>query len=180
MSLGARPRVGVSSCLLGQRVRYDGVLKGLPWAEDELARAVELVPICPEVGAGMSVPRPAIALVERANGLRLELVEGTRDVSLAMREYCDSVLLQLEKNELHGFLFKARSPSCGVRDTPHFSASGDVVRRGSGMWAQLIHEHWPLLPLADEGDVQNELGRAEFLRRVHACWAVAKHKDSWS
>ncbi len=174
MSLGRRPRVGVSSCLLGQRVRYDGALKGLPWACDELAHTVELVPICPEVGAGMSVPRPAIQLVERSNGLRLELVNGARDVSLAMREYCDGVLSLLEENALHGFLLKARSPSCGISDTPHFSASGEIVRRGSGMWAQTIRDHWPLLPLADESDVYDEAGRNEFLSRVHAYWAHSK------
>ena len=174
MSLGSRPRVGVSSCLLGQRVRYDGVLKGLAWAEGELAHAVVLVPICPEVGAGMSVPRPAIQLVERSNGLRLELVKGARDVTLAMREYCDEVVSLLEENALHGFLFKARSPSCGISDTPHLSASGKIVRRGSGMWAQTIRNQWPLLPLADESNVRDEAGRNEFLGRVHAYWAHSK------
>ena len=101
--MSERPRVGVSSCLLGHRVRYDGAEKQIPWISEDLASEVELVPICPEVGAGMSVPRPPIQLVERAFGIReVELVSGHDDVHTAMRSFCDGMQVQLEAHQLQG------------------------------------------------------------------------------
>lgn len=163
------PRVGVSSCLLGHLVRYDGVQKGLRWVSEALSSLVELVPICPEVGSGMPVPRPPIQLVQRASGIReMELVRGDEDVHSAMRAFCDAMQEKLATHRLHGYLFKARSPSCGIVDTPHFSESGTIVGRGPGMWAETIIAHWPELPIADESSVQDEAGQREFLRRVRA------------
>ncbi len=165
------PRVGVSSCLLGQRVRYDGAQKTVPWVGTVLSEFVELVPICPEVGAGMPVPRPPIQLVRRgAKGLLIELVTGTGDVHSPMRHFCDTMRDLLAAEELHGYLFKARSPSCGVVDTPHISEEGEVVERGAGIWAQTVLDCWPDLPVADENSVAEDAGREEFLRRVTAFW----------
>jgi uncharacterized protein YbbK (DUF523 family) len=161
----------VSSCLLGQRVRYDGVEKRIPWVSEILSIEVELVPICPEVGAGMSVPRPPIQLVERGAGRReVALVTGAGDVHTAMRAFCDTMRVQLEANGLHGYLFKARSPSCGIRDTPHFSESGAVLRKGAGLWAETCMQRWPELPIADESDVSDQAGQQAFLQRVREFW----------
>lgn len=168
--MSERARVGVSSCLLGHRVRYDGAEKSLSWVTDTLANLVELIPVCPEVGAGMSVPRPPIQMVERDSVVRIELVHGTGEVHQALEHYCQSALRVLEQHGLHGYLFKARSPSCGVVDTPHFAADGDIVRRGSGLWAQAVLDRWPTLPVADESQVQDEEGREAFLQRVHDYW----------
>lgn len=169
--MSRRPRVGVSSCLLGQRVRYDGAQKAVPWVSTVLSQSVELVAICPEVGAGMSVPRPPIQLVKRgAKGLRIELVTGTGDVHSPMRTFCDTMRDQLASEELHGYLFKARSPSCGVVDTPHISEDGIIVERGAGIWAQTLLEYWPDLPVADENGIAEDAGCDAFLRRVTAFW----------
>ncbi len=169
--MNERPRVGVSSCLLGHLVRYDGEEKRVPWVSEDLASEVDLVPICPEVGAGMSVPRPPIQIVERASGTReIALVSGSGDVHTAMRHYCDSMRAQLEAQRIHGYLFKARSPSCGLIDTPYFSESGDILRKGPGIWAETLIARWPTLPVADESAVQDEAGRKDFLRRVREFW----------
>lgn len=178
--MSERPRVGVSSCLLGQLVRYDGVEKRIPWVSEILSSKVELVPICPEVGAGMSVPRPPIQLVERKTGIReIELVNGQGDVHTAMRAFCDAMRMQLESHGLHGYLFKARSPSCGIRDTPHFSKSGAILRKGAGLWAETCMQRWPELPIADESDVNDEAGQEAFVQRVQRFWQGigGGHKD---
>ncbi len=166
-----RPRVGVSSCLLGERVRYDGAEKGVEGLRETLISRVELVPICPEVGAGMPVPRPPIQLVERGGrGLVVELVAGSGDVHTPMREFCETTRNRLLHEPLHGYLFKARSPSCGVVDTPHFSQAGDIVRKGAGLWAQTLMTQWPDMPTADESVIADSSAYEAFLDRVFAYW----------
>jgi len=166
-----KPRVGVSSCLLGHRVRYDGAEMSVPWVATELANRVELVPICPEVGAGMPVPRPPIQRMESDAGvLRLVLVQGDGDVETPLLAYCATVIRQLEVQPIHGYVFKARSPSCGITDTPHVGADGTVVRHESGVWAEILRLRWPALPAIDESGLQEETGRNEFLQRIYAYW----------
>ncbi|MCP4446167.1 MAG: DUF523 domain-containing protein [Myxococcales bacterium] len=166
-----RPRVGVSSCLLGHLVRYDGAAKGLPWVQEEIGCAVDLQPICPETGAGMPVPRPPIQVLQHRSGaLRVVLVQGEGDVHSPLSAFCESNRSSLEGQELDGYLFKARSPSCGLHDTPYFSESGDTIGQGAGLWARTIIERWPDLPLADESQLRDPAARSDFVRQVQAYW----------
>ncbi len=169
--MSARPRVGVSSCLLGELVRYDGKEKGVDWVREVLSVEVELVPMCPEVGAGMPVPRPPIQVAVTPEGERLiQLVSGSDDVHTPLAAFCDRTRSALERAPVHGYLFKARSPSCGVVDTPHFAADGAIAAHGAGLWAQTVVERWPDLPVADEGDVADAEGRRCFLGQVRDYW----------
>lgn len=166
-----RPRVGVSSCLLGEPVRYDGAQKEEPWLRRVLAQEVELVSICPEVGAGMSVPRPAIQIVDaEGQGLRLQVVGDGADVTAAVAGFAETRLAALA-GSLDGYVFKARSPSCGLHDTAHFaSAARDarIVRMGAGLWAARVRTHCGPIPLVDESALQDPGSREAFIGRVRA------------
>ena len=164
----------MSACLLGERVRYDGQAKGISWIAETLTGEVEVVSICPEVGAGMPVPRPPIQIVDMpGRGLQLVEVDGERNHSEAMQSFTEGELRKLAAGPIDGYIFKARSPSCGLRDTPQFAsaASGEpALRVGAGLWAASIRLQWPNLPCVDESEVSDAEGRARFLEQVHAHW----------
>lgn len=161
----------MSACLLGEPVRYDGEKKEIAWVREALAEHVEIVAICPEVGAGMPVPRPPIELVILENqSLHTRLVQGAGDVHTPLEAFCSRKLAELEECELDGYLFKARSPSCGVIDTPYFSESGEIARRGPGLWARDVMTRWPEMPIADESNVATPEGQSAFLLRVRDYW----------
>ncbi len=164
--------MAVSSCLLGERVRYDGKEKGIAWIVEHLASEVEVVSICPEVGAGMSVPRPPIQLVSRpGEELRVVVVNEGSDVTAALRNFSNQQLARIADMPIAGYVFKARSPSCGLRDTPHFaSAAGGAksLRIASGFWAGMLQSRWPDLPCVDESELRESAGQEQFLRRVRA------------
>jgi uncharacterized protein YbbK (DUF523 family) len=164
----------VSSCLLGERVRYDGKEKGDSWIAEVLASQVEIVSICPEVGAGMPVPRPAIQVVEESGrALRLQVVGDGRDVTEAMQVFIDSQIQSLRARPLDGYILKARSPSCGLRDTPYFvsaARSDQPSRIASGVWAASLRDHFGDLHLADESELQDPPGRERFLEEVQKRW----------
>lgn len=169
-----RARVGVSSCLLGEMVRYDGREKRIPWIADVLAREVELVSICPEVGAGMPVPRPPVQIVQsEGRGLRLLVVGEGADLTDSVQHFMRRELQGLKARPIDGYVFKARSPSCGLRDTPHFaSAAGHArsIRLAAGVWASRLRQELPELPLVDESDLEDEAARERFLEQVREHW----------
>jgi uncharacterized protein YbgA (DUF1722 family)/uncharacterized protein YbbK (DUF523 family) len=153
----------VSSCLLGQRVRYDGGHKRDAWIALTLARQFELVPICPEVAIGLGVPRPPIHLVRRGGKVRAVGVrDRSLDVTSALTRYGREMASSL--NDLRGYVFKARSPSCGT---------GDVTVRGQrdlrdGLYAAEIRRRHPLLPVENETSLDDPAAREHFIRRIQA------------
>ena len=166
------PIVGVSSCLLGERVRYDGREKRAPWVAEHLAEIVELVSLCPEVGAGMSIPRPPIQVVKPPGAaLRVLRVHDGHDVTDELQAFATRSLDQLDARGIDGYVFKARSPSCGLRDTPHFASDGSdaaVFSMGMGLWARAVTERWPALPVIDEAGLSEPAARRRFLDAVMA------------
>ncbi len=165
------PIVVVSSCLLGQRVRYDGASKGVSWIAEQLSKQVEIVAICPEVGAGMPVPRPPIQVVAKGDLLRVQEVGGKADVTDALQTYIDSQLLYLKNKSIDGAVLKARSPSCGVVDTPQYRSAAresEVVRLGGGLWARALEKAFPGMPIVDESDLQTPKSQQEFLQELYA------------
>lgn len=152
-------RLGVSSCLLGEEVRWDGGHRRLAWIAEELGERVEWVRVCPEVAIGLGVPREPIELVRADDSVRLLGVESRRDHTDAMTSWSKAKATEL--GELDGYIFKARSPSCGVRDVPVVGG-----RPGRGMFAEGMATVWPELPIVDEDDLADVAGRERFLARV--------------
>ena len=161
-----KPRVAVSSCLLGERVRYDGEQKRDRWVAETLPTLVEIIGVCPEVGAGMGVPRPAIRVVKSGPMLRLQIVGQGADVTSAFDAYADAEVARLRALGIDGYLFKARSPSCGAFDTPHFaSAESDAlpIATASGRWAARIIGEFPTIAIADESQMHEMAARTRFM-----------------
>lgn len=157
------PRVGISACLLGERVRYDGDHKRQHDLLAHFQGRVEWIPVCPEVELGLGVPRETIGIRETGRGLRLIAHQTGRDLTAAMRTWAARRLDELPP--LAGFVLKTRSPSCGV-------ASATVEGTGrttDGFWTNAIRERFPALPLAQETDLASTADRERFLRRIRAC-----------
>jgi uncharacterized protein YbbK (DUF523 family)/uncharacterized protein YbgA (DUF1722 family) len=159
MTSTERPRVGVSSCLLGSLVRFDGGHKRFGFLTDELGPYVDWVPYCPEIEIGLGTPREPIRLTSEH---RLVNRSGTADHTAAMKA------LPLPSG-VDGYVFKAKSPSCGVRDIPRYRSDGrasGVV--GSGLYAERVMAALPLLAVEDEGRLSDAGLREAFVERVFA------------
>lgn len=166
-----KPRVGISRCLLGDEVRYDGTHKR---ADDVLALfgdEVEWVPVCPEVEVGMGTPREPIALMAHPDGVRsghervlLVGVTSGEDWTERMRAWARDCVGALRALNLSGFILKARSPSCGVQGVAIESAP----TTGRGLFAQALVEALPDLPVEDEERLKDPGVRDAFLQRVRA------------
>lgn len=158
--------VGISLCLLGERVRYDGGHKLSRVCTELLGRHFDYRPFCPEVAAGLGVPRPPIHLVASDRGLRA-LGVGGRDFTRALLDYADSVTEQVR--QLSGFILMERSPSCGLVSTPrHRSAGGAAGEPGAGLFAGRLREHFPDLPMEEAGRLRDPDIRERFIERVFA------------
>ena len=156
---GARPRVGVSSCLLGEEVRFNGGHKRYRFLTDELAPYVDWVPYCPEVEIGLGTPREAIRLTAAG---RLVNRGGTLDHTAAM------MALPVPA-ELDGYVFKAKSPSCGIRAIPRYRDDGVPADHGGrGLYAGRVLDRFPLLAAEDEGRLNDAGLREAFTERIFA------------
>src|SRR6476646_5332391 len=155
-----RPRVGVSSCLLGEEVRFNGGHKRYRFLTDELGPHVDWVPSCPEVSIGLGTPREPIRLT--ADG-RLVNRSGTADHTEAM------AALPLPAGGLDGYVFKAKSPSCGIRAIPRYDQDGLAARHdGRGLYADRVLTAFPLLAVEDEGRLNDAGLREAFCERIFA------------
>ena len=150
-SAAGRPLLGISACLGGENVRYDGVALRHDWIVGTLARHVRLVPLCPEVAIGMGVPREPIRLVQHGNAVRAEGVRDSRlDVTAPLAAY--GVRMAETHAALCGYLFKARSPSCGPAGVPLFRAGSALPGAdGGGVYAAQWQALRPELPVEEEG-----------------------------
>ena len=155
-----RPRVGVSSCLLGAEVRFNGGHKRHRFLADELGPHVDWVPCCPEVSIGLGTPREPIRLTEDG---RLVNRRGTADHTEAM------AALPLPAGGLDGYVFKAKSPSCGIRAIPRYGEDGAAARHdGRGLYADRVLTAFPLLAVEDEGRLNDAGLREAFCERIFA------------
>ena len=155
-----RPRIGASSCLLGEKVRFNGGHKRYRFLTDELGPHVDWVPYCPEVEIGLGTPREPIRLT--ADG-RLVNRDGTADHTKAMAQ------LPRPDRELDGYVFKAKSPSCGIRAIPRYGEDGLAARHdGRGLYADRVLTTFPLLAVEDEGRLNDAALREAFCERIFA------------
>jgi uncharacterized protein YbgA (DUF1722 family)/uncharacterized protein YbbK (DUF523 family) len=159
-------RLGVSSCLLGEEVRYDGGHARDRFVADVLGPWVEWVPVCPEVEMGMEVPRQAIRLVENEHGERLVAPSTGEDFSQRMDEYAARRLEQLEKLGLDGYVLKKASPSCGLERLTVYRNGTRAHRRGVGRFAAALLEHSSHLPVEEEGRLNDPVLRENFIERI--------------
>ena len=160
-------RLGVSSCLLGERVRYDGGHKRDRFVV-ELGPFVEWVGVCPELESGMGVPRPAMRLVREAGELRLHEIESGRDHTGRMQRFAARRVLELRKLELCGYVLKRASPSCGMAGVPVYGKQGGERSDGRGLFARALLDAFPDLPIAEEGRLQDPALRDSFVERIFA------------
>lgn len=159
-------KLGISSCLMGNNVRYDGGQKLDPYLRDTLGQFIEWAPVCPEAECGLSVPREAMDLVGDPGSPRLVTRVTGRDHTDRMKQWASKKLNALEKEGLCGFVFKARSPSCGVHDTKLYSRSGKLIDKRAGIFAETVMGRFPLMPVEDEEGFQNPGIREHFIERL--------------
>lgn len=162
-----RPRLGVSACLLGEPVRYDGGHKRHAFLADVLAAHLDCVPLCPEAGIGMGVPRAPIHLVGERDAVRaLGVQDPSVDVTARLQRF--AIDRRDELGTLSGFLFKKDSPSCGVRGVRLLAVPGHLMqRRGTGIFAAAVSAALPLLPLEQEDALDYPLRRENFICRLY-------------
>lgn len=168
MPVGIIP-VGISACLLGEPVRFDGGHKRLCFAVEQLTPYFRFEPVCPEMAVGLPVPRPALRLVnDEQDGLRMRASNGgSLDVTAAMRAFADEKAAGLQ--HLCGFILCAKSPSCGMERVKVYDTEGKNARKsGVGLFAQALKQHLPWLPLEEDGRLQDPVLRENFIERVFA------------
>ena len=159
-----RAAVAVSACLAGEKVRYDGAAKLLS-GHAALQGALDLISVCPEVGAGLGVPRPPVQLVRLEQRICARGRDDARiDVTLALEHFAQTSLRHLTSSyRLCGYLFKSRSPSCGLESTPLFAVSGSEIAHTSGIQADYFQRHLPYLSYREDTDLASEDSVAQFV-----------------
>ena len=162
---GAPIKVGISSCLLGENVRYDGRNKYDGFIVEALGQYVDFLPACPETAIGLGVPRPPVRLRNK-NGRIYAVGVDNPDIDIT------EALIWFGKKQtavlgtVSGYIFKSRSPSCGITDTPIFTNDEEVY--GAGLYARQIIEAFPLMPVTDEVSLRHENHVDHFLEQVLA------------
>lgn len=165
-------KIGVSSCVLGQSVRYDGGHKRSGFVVKKVDELFEMVPICPEVGMGMPVPRPTIHVREKAteSGIRHRLVD-TKDGTIDHTDKLNHFFGRVQQNidSLDGYIVAAKSPTCGMERIKVYSENGDMQhRKGTGMFVALLKQHFPFLPIEEDGRLNDKGLKESFFVRVMA------------
>ena len=161
-----KPPVGVSRCLLGDAVRYDAESEASLIVIEQLGDLFELVPVCPEVEAGLAVPRPPVQLT---GSIDHPYMTGRKDPGLDVTErmlaYCNSRPAEL--NQLCGFVFKSRSPSCGLNSTPVYINGECVTETSSGLFARAMTTMYPDLPAIEDGELEKPDEYQQFIDDVY-------------
>ncbi|HSM94142.1 MAG TPA: DUF523 domain-containing protein [Anaeromyxobacteraceae bacterium] len=166
MAAPDRPWIGISACLLGEAVRWDGRDKRSALLVDALGPRVEWIPVCPEVEVGMGVPREPIVLVGAPSAPRLQGASSGLDHTEAMRDWANRRVDALVALGIRGWVSKAGSPSCGPGGVPVWTVRGGAASApGAGLFAGLLRARLPHLPIADEGELSDARFREAFLAR---------------
>jgi uncharacterized protein YbgA (DUF1722 family)/uncharacterized protein YbbK (DUF523 family) len=162
-------RIGVSTCLLGQRVRFDGGHKRDAFLVETFGQFVEWVPVCPEVEMGLSIPRETLRLVQDAKATRLVMPKTGADYTEAMSRFAAGRVAALVKEDLCGYVLKKDSPSCGMERVRVYSARGGTPSKtGRGLFAETLLTVFPHLPVEEEGRLCDPRLRENFVERVFA------------
>ena len=170
-------RVGISSCLLGQEVRYDGGHKRDSYVNGTLSKYFRFVPVCPEVAVGLGIPRPPIRLVQAEDSIRVRGVKvGELDVTDELEAYGREMSAKLD--DISGYIFKRGSPSCGMERVKVYSEKGMPVSHSAGAYAREFMINRPSLPCEEEGRLGDPVLRENFISRVFVFHRWGKLIDS--
>lgn len=160
-------KIGISACLLGQKVRYDGGHRLDPFLAATLGQFVEFVPVCPEVECGLGVPREPMRLSGDPANPRLVIIKTDRDLTNRMQQWAEKRVQELETEKLCGFIFKSRSPSSGMaRVKVYTGPNRPPSKTGVGLFARVFMDHFPLLPAEEDGRLHDPLLRENFITRI--------------
>lgn len=163
-----KPKIAISSCLLGEQVRFDGGHKHNPYITRSLGEYFDFVPFCPEVAVGLGVPRPTIRLVRSQGDIRAVSADGTIDPTDDMDAYARTIAPQLD-GKVCGYILKKDSPSCGMERVKVYEKEDQPpAREGSGIYARRIMAMLPNLPVEEEGRLMDPGLRENFVERVFA------------
>ncbi len=161
-------KLGISSCLLGERVRWNGDHKLDRFLTDTLGKFVKYVPVCPEVECGFGIPREPFRQVGDPDSPRLITSRAKIDYTERMTEWARKRVRELEKEDLCGFIFKSRSPSSGMERVKVYNEKGVPVKKGVGIFARIFMEHFPLIPVEEDGRLHDPILRENFIERLFA------------
>lgn len=161
-------RIGISACLLGQEVRFDGGHKRDAYINETLSRFVRFVPICPEVDIGLGTPRESLRLVRDGERVRMIAPKSGTDHTATMKRYSSRRAKQLAGEDLCGYIFKKDSPTCGVHRVRLYDQNGVPSKTGRGLFAEAVLARYPSLPVEEEGRLQDPRLRENFFERVFA------------
>lgn len=160
-------KLGISSCLLGNKVRYDGQHKYDSWLVETLGKHVSYVPVCPEVECGLPIPREAMRLVGKVENPRLLTVQNRFDHTPRMLDWAAKRIEGLGAEELCGFVFKSKSPSSGMERVKVYPEKGGAgEKKGVGIFARQFMQTFPLLPVEEEGRLHDPVLRENFIERI--------------
>ena len=161
-----RVRLGISSCLLGNAVRWNAGHKMDRYLTRTLGQFVDYVSVCPEVEAGFGIPRESMRLVGDPDNPRLITFKTKTDKTDQMLSWARKRVRELEKEDLHGFIFKSDSPSSGMIRVKVYTEKGMPVKKGVGMFAREFMAHFPLIPAEDDGRLHDAKIRENFVERI--------------
>ena len=158
-------KIAVSSCLLGEAVRYDGTDKHIEYITQQLSQDYNLISICPEMAIGLGVPRPPIHLLEQGTSIVVQAVDDASiNVTKPLINYAGEVINQ--HTDICGYIFKKNSPSCGIKNVKVLNEHGQYEQKGVGLFADSIMKVLPLLPVIDEEDCLNKKRMDTFLSDI--------------
>lgn len=172
-----RIQIGISACLLGEKVRFDGGHKNSSYCNQEIESFFDYVPICPEMAIGLGAPRKSIRLVRDGETILVQSGDGSLDVTDRLNEYSENKVQELDF--LGGYLLCAKSPTCGMeRVTEYKLGTNNGSKSGIGVFARKLMERYPLLPVEEEGRLHDMVLRENFFTRVYAYhdWHLMKHE----
>jgi uncharacterized protein YbgA (DUF1722 family)/uncharacterized protein YbbK (DUF523 family) len=175
-------KLGISTCLLGENVRYDGGNKLDRFLTDILGQYVQYVPVCPEVECGLPIPRESMHLEGDPRSPRLVTSRTKHDMTKRMVRWANKRVVKLEKENLYGFIFKSNSPSSGMERVRVYDEKGDPVKQGVGIFAKIFMDHFPLHPVEDEERLHDPKLRENFIERIFTLkrWRqVRSKKEDW-
>jgi len=166
MEMEDKIRIGVSACLLGQPVRFDGSHKHDRYLTNTLGEYLDFVPVCPEVESGFSIPRETLRLVGDPEAPRLVTSRTNIDHTDRMLGWAEKRVRELEKENLCGFVFKSDSPSSGLMRVKVYNPKGMAEKNGVGLLARAFTRHFPLLPVEEEGRLNDPVLRETFIEQI--------------
>ncbi len=159
-------RLGVSACLLGEKVRYDGSHQLNHYLTKILGDYVDFVPVCPEVELGLPTPRESLRLVRDGEKTRLVFSRSGEEITEQMEAWAQKRAQELEKENLDGFVFKSKSPSSGMERVRLYDKNGVPSKTGIGVFARVFMEHFPLVPVEEEGRLNDPKLRENFITSI--------------